>query len=65
MKLEWASRDIERAAYNIRIFFMSLLDLKRNSKPAPRKFPELQIVIDKILINGDEEDAKGGDGAPP
>ena len=46
--LNWAHKHSEAATTNLRCFMQTLLNLKRNSRPAPKKFPQLQCLIDKI-----------------
>ena len=53
----WAVKDSERAIAHLRAGMQSLLSLKRtNEGKAPRKFPELQIIIDKLIFPSSTKD---------
>ena len=48
--MTWAFRDVERAVSDLRCMFQSLLSLRRNDTPAPRNYPTLQVLIDRIQL---------------
>eukprot|EP00959_Pyramimonas_sp_CCMP1952_P007786 162756-Pyramimonas_sp.AAC.1 len=55
--MTWAFVDVERAVSNLRCMVQSLLALRRNGTPAPRNYPTLQILVDKLQLEEDTTDA--------
>ena len=54
--MTWALKDSERATNHLRVALQSLLGLKRSGSGAPKKFPELQIIIDKLILPSSTKD---------
>ena len=55
--ISWDVKDTERAIWHARVMLSSLLNIKRSSLPqAPRTFPSLQILIDKLKVDDENTD---------
>ena len=57
----WALKDVERAVGDLRCMLQSLMALKRDRKSAPKNYPHLQVLMDKMCLNADNGDVFEGD----
>jgi hypothetical protein len=49
--LKWALNDRERAAYGLRTMMRTLLAMKREGRKAPFQYGQINILIDKVVLD--------------
>ena len=49
--ITWRTKDIETSISWLRCMMQTLLMLRRDEQPAPRRLPQMQVLVDKIIVS--------------